>query len=131
MYFNGLAGFAYDQRGNKVDYTSPEGISHAYSYLKNNRLDLISFDGQTIDFVQNKTRLAQVNYPNGVTTDYGYNVNGWLESISTVKGASTLFARDYSFDKVGNIEGMLATNGTTAYGYDNIYQLTSADHPGV
>ena len=121
--------YGYDHRGNKTGYTSPEGIAHNYEYLRNDRLKTIGFDGKVLDLNYDKTRLKQILYPNGVTTDYGYNVGGWLSGIQTKKGLATLLRRDYQFDHVGNIGTMTTQAGDTLYGYDDLYQLTVADHP--
>jgi YD repeat-containing protein len=121
--------YGYDQRGNKVSYTDPEGIAHTYEYLLNDRLKKIDSDGKVLDLTYDKTRLQQIVYPNGVTTDYSYNVGGWLRGIQTKKDLSVLLQRDYQFDPVGNINQMTAQAGDTVYGYDQTYQLTGADHP--
>ncbi|WP_158247147.1 RHS repeat-associated core domain-containing protein [Geothermobacter hydrogeniphilus] len=121
--------YSYDHRGNKKTYTSPEGIVHTYAWLKNNRLAGVSFDGHSVGFGYDKTRLSRITFPNGVTTDYTYNAVGWLESITTSGSGGSLFQRGYSFDKVGNITAMTGNAGSTAYSYDLTYQLTGADHP--
>lgn len=66
-------------------YTSPEGIAHSYEYLRNDRLKKIDFDGKVLDLSYDMTRLQQILYPNGVTTDYSYNFGGWLSGIQTKK----------------------------------------------
>jgi RHS repeat-associated protein len=120
---------AIDHRGNKTGYLSPEGIAHAYEYLLNDRPKKIDFDGKVLDLNYDKTRLKQIVYPSGVTTAYDYNVGGWLRGIETKKDLATLLQRDYGFDHVGNIGTMTTQAGETVYGYDDIYQLTGADHP--
>lgn len=74
-----------------------EGILHSYEYLKNNRLSKISFDGQAIDLIHDKTRTSKIRYPNGTSSDYGYNENDWLGRIDTQNGTTTIQARDYQF----------------------------------
>ncbi|WP_321372504.1 RHS repeat-associated core domain-containing protein [uncultured Desulfuromusa sp.] len=127
--FSKSTSYSYDWRGNKNTYTDAEGILHSYEYLKNNRLSKISFDGQAIDLMIDKTRISKINYGNGTNSDYGYNENGWLSRIDTQNGTTIIQARDYQFDPSGNINQIGALAGTTSYGYDDLYQLTSADHP--
>jgi len=121
--------YSYDFRGNKASYTDPEGITHRYQYRKNDQLSAIQFDSQTVSLTYDKTRLQQLSYPSGVVTNYGYNVAGWLETLQTSKDGTALLQRDYQFDHVGNIDQVTSLQGQTAYGYDDNYQLTSADFP--
>lgn len=121
--------YTYDPQGNKASYTSPEGINHSYQHDKAGKLTGISFDGKTITLNYDKTRLKQMNYPNGVSNDYAYNAANWLTGITTTKAGTTLLSRGYNFDSVGNITGQESEHGATGYGYDDLYQLTNADHP--
>lgn len=43
--------------------------------------------------------------------------------------ATSLFLQTNTPDKVGNIVSKVTGLGATTYGYDDIYKLTSADHP--
>jgi len=86
-------------------------------------------DGQTVNFSYDKTRLAQTAFPNGVTTDYTYEVNGWLNGINSVGPQGTVLTRDYGFDGIGNILTKSSEHGSYGYGYGATNQLTSADNP--
>lgn len=127
--FSKSIAYSYDAYGNKTGYTSPEGIEHVYAYDKNGRPTSLAFDGKTVDLTYDKTRLAQVAFPNGVTTDYSYNANSWLSGITSSGPQGTVLSRDYGFDAVGNILSKNSEHGNYSYGYDATYQLTSADNP--
>ena len=71
--------------------------------------------------------------PNGISTEYAYNANSWLTDIKANNANITppvpFATAGYSFDKVGNITGKSTESGSHSYGYDTIYQLTSATIP--
>lgn len=123
--------YSYDAYGNKDSYTSANDIVHSYAHDLSGRVTAMSVDGQTINLSYNKTRLAQINYPNGVTTNYSYNGNDWLSNLNTSGPNGTLLQRDYSFDGTGNITNAVSTQGSTNYTYDPTNQLTEADHPAA
>lgn len=65
-------------------------------------------------------------------TQYSYDPERrWLESVHTVKGLEKYQDMSYSFDSVGNVTQMTNQAGrystTQTYGYDGLYQLTSAE----
>jgi RHS repeat-associated protein len=121
--------YTYDARGNKATYTSPKGVLHKYTYSLGDRLTRIEIDGKIFEFAWDKTRLKQTKLPNGIVTDYAYNQASWLTNIDAAKAGSAFFTRAYGFDNVGNILSQTAEHGAHSYGYDDLYQLTSADHP--
>ena len=64
-------------------------------------------------------------YANGITTDYGYNENGWLNNITADHHIMSL---EMDYDVIGNIterRDMLDASRTESYGYDLIGQLIS------
>ena len=64
-------------------------------------------------------------YANGITTDYGYNENGWL---SAIKDDHKVLSLAMSYDAIGNMTKRadnLDVSRTESYGYDVISQLTS------
>ncbi len=80
---------------------------------------------------------------NGAVTKYSYDPNmRWLSDINTASGSTTIQNNHYTFDNVGNIltaanniaipapvapNGPIAPGPTTqTFGYDKLYQLTSA-----
>ena len=121
--------YSYDVRGNKQTYTSPEGLDHSYTYRKNDQLKTISVDGKTFTFDYDKHRLSKLTFPNGVVTDYAFNPNSWLTGITTTGAGGAVLTRSYTHDSIGNIQTKNTEHGLYEYGYDQTYQLTSADNP--
>lgn len=121
--------YTYDARGNKSSYTSPEGLLHRYTYRFNDQLGSIVFDGKTVSYGHDKSRLSQVVFPNSVSTNYSYNANGWLAGIDTAGQGGAILSRAYTFDKVGNIEVNISEHGAYDYSYDPTYQLVASDNP--
>ena len=69
---------------------------------------------------------------NGVETTYTYDKDRrWLDTIHTMSGNTVLQNIQYCFDDVGNVSGYTNRAETykteQSYGYDGLYQLTSAD----
>ena len=64
-------------------------------------------------------------YANGITTEYTYNMNGWLAEI---KADRDIIHLQMEYDAIGNITkriDALNAERTESYGYDVISQLTS------
>ncbi|OGU01260.1 MAG: hypothetical protein A2X82_09035 [Geobacteraceae bacterium GWC2_55_20] len=117
--------YSYDTKGNKQTFTSPEGITYSYTYNKNDQPKTITTPAGQIALDYTWVRNSKVTLPNGVVTDYSFNVNSWLTGIAAQKTPNTVFTANYQFDKVGNITQK--TNDVTSnYGYDKTYQLTNS-----
>ena len=80
---------------------------------------------------------TSITYGNGVTTEYEYDpARRWLSRIDTRNGRGSVFQNiKYEFDRAGNVMGYVndcldgaGGNYRTEqhYGYDALYQLTSA-----
>ena len=124
--------FTYDGF-NRITSTSYDGTNNSYSYDENgnctsvndtqysydglNRLTSVSFSGGTINYSYRKdSKLEKVEYPNGMTTTYGYDEVGRLTSKQTKLSNGTVVAGySYILDKVGNI-----TEQTTQEPYSDI-----------
>lgn len=76
-------------------------MAHRYAYDKAGKLAAVAFDGQQVGFSYDKSRLAQVAFPNAAAA-YAYNAGGWLTAIATRLQETTLLSRQYGFDAVGN-----------------------------
>ena len=61
---------------------------------------------------------------NGTSTTYGYDTANRLLNLQ-----SSIDNRQYTYDNVGNRNTMTDPTGLHTYGYDPLYQLTSADYP--
>ena len=124
--------FSYDGF-NRITGTSCDGHSNSYGYDKNgnctsinnttysydglNRMTTVKFNGKTITYTYRKDGLlSKVTYPNGMTTNFGYDAVGRLTSKDTKLSNGTVIASySYTLDKVGNI-----TKQTTQEPYGNI-----------
>ena len=122
--FNRITGTSYDGTNNSYSYdengncTSVNGTQYSYDGL--NRLTSVSFSGGTINYTYRKdSKLDKVEYPNGMTTTYGYDEVGRLTSKQTKLSNGTVVAGyTYKLDKVGNI-----TEQTTQEPYSDIVLL--------
>ena len=122
--FNRISGTSYDGTNNSYSYdengncTSVNGTQYSYDGL--NRLTSVSFSGGTINYTYRKdSKLEKVEYPNGMTTTYGYDEVGRLTSKQTTLANGTVVAGySYILDKVGNI-----TEQTTKEPYSDIVLL--------
>ena len=124
--------YSYDKNGNRTSVNNT-----TYTYDKLNRLTSVTFSGKTINYTYRKdSKLLKVTYPNGMTTEYGYDAIGRLTSKKTKLGSGTVVASyTFTLDKVGNITkqtktepyGDIAlTNGETNYTYNSANRITKA-----
>ena len=148
--------FSYDGF-NRISGTECDGTHNSYSYDKNgnctsvndtqysydglNRLTSVSFSGGTINYTYRKdSKLEKVEYPNGMTTTYGYDEVGRLTSKQTTLANGTVVAGyNYVLDKVGNIieqtmsepyeepyEETVLSDDEVSYSYDDGNRITKA-----
>jgi len=130
--FSKTYSYTYDSLSNKATFTSPEGKVYTYAYNKNNQPTSIAFDNRTINLTYQWDRLTKAVLPNGVTTDYQYNANSWLNYITAKNASGTQLDKQYEFDKVGNITRKTDNASIiTDYNYDPTYQLTKAVNPSL
>lgn len=125
---NGKAtGYRYDIAAGKRTLTYPSGMRVEEHLNPRDLISSIFQNGEEVVTMEynvagQKTRQT---YANGVTTDYSYNGNGWLDGIIA---DHEVLNYKYSYDAVGNIterKDLLDDSRTESYGYDVISQLTS------
>ena len=99
-YNNNSNSYTYDKNGNCTSINDTH-----YSYDGLNRLTSVEFNDKTITYTYRKdSQLDKVEYPNGMTTKYGYDAIGRLTSKTTTLSNGTIIASyNYTLDKVGNI----------------------------
>ena len=139
--FNRITGTSYDGTNNSYSYdengncTSVNGTQYSYDGL--NRLTSVSFSGGTISYTYRKdSKLDKVEYPNGMTTTYGYDEVGRLTSKQTTLANGTVVAGySYILDKVGNIteqttkepySDMVLQDEDISYSYNEGNRITKA-----
>jgi len=141
----GTLNYTYDGASNVLTITSSNanGASLSYAYDVRNRLasttdqTLLAHgaaSGTTTYDYDPAGNLLDYTYPNTVQTSYTYDTLNRLLRMQSTCGSSIgcggagtpLTTYTYTLDSVGNRLGMAELNGrTVAYGYDELYRLTS------
>ncbi|MCG2711361.1 MAG: DUF6531 domain-containing protein [Candidatus Omnitrophica bacterium] len=120
--------YEYDALGNRTRLTYPDADYITYEYDQMNRLTSIkdktavNISSYSYDIL---SRRMQLDYANSVQTTYNYDGLNRLTDLGRTQGAPL----HYEYDNVGNKLTKTDSNGTHAYTYDDIYQLTNADYP--
>lgn len=130
--FSKSVSYTYNRFGQRDAMTDGEGQITYYNYNNLGRLTSIDHPGSlTTSYVYDAAgRLTEKTLPNGVVTSYTYDVSSRLTDLAnTAPGPVTISSYSYTYDNVGNRLTMATLEGTHNYGYDDIYQLTSATHP--
>jgi RHS repeat-associated protein len=124
--------YSYDSASNRVAMVDPQNASTTYGYDTLNRLTSLLNPVSPTPFGFNYdalSRRTQMTRPNGINTNYNYDGLAHLLSVLHQVGTSTpLDGATYSYDNAGNrlTRQDNRTDVTATYGYDTLYQLTSA-----
>ncbi len=124
--------YAYDALGNRTRLTLPSGKVVTYTYNAINRLQTVKdwngkVTGYTYDAANNLIGSA---YPNNTAATFTYDNANRLLQIQNTRPSGVISRFTYTLDAVGNRLTMVdASNQTTSYTYDTLYQLTSAAYP--
>jgi RHS repeat-associated protein len=136
---NSTISYTYDLVGNRQTMQVKVGTAltvYKYSYQQNPNNTVSSVtdpDGQTTSFQYNPlNQVTQISYPNGTQSVDAYDpVMHRLQSINNLTSQGEVISQfSYTYDPVGNIQTSTDLTGSTSFGYDNLYQLTSAIYPG-
>jgi len=124
--------YGYDAASNRTKMTDPQSVATTYGYDTLNRLASLTYNGQTPNYIFGYDALSRRNSltrPNGIATSYGYDPVSDLLSVLHKLGTTTLDGATYTYDNAGNRKTRTdkRTNVTLTYGYDNIYQLQTAE----
>ena len=119
--------YSYDVAGCKRQITYPSGMNIIENLNNRNLISNIVQDGNevvNISYNASGQKISQA-YANGITTEYGYNENGWL---TTIKDNHNTLSYVISYDAIGNITertDLLNDEFTEKYKYNNTNQLIS------
>ena len=150
----GVTNYTYDPLNRVLSVTTPGGSPIVYAYDGvGNRTVLQYPDGKTADYAYDAlNRLAQVTGPTHLLTTYTYDPTGNLTGaanpnattvaltydpanrlarLTNKAGTKVLSSFGYTLDAVGNRLQVASPSGTTTYGYDTLYRLTSWTNPAA
>ena len=119
--------YGYDVAAGKRTLTYPSGMKVEEHLNARDLIASILQNGNevvTMEYTVAGQKTKQT-YANGITTDYGYNDNGWL---SAIKDNQKVLDLAMNYDAIGNMTKRadnLDASRTESYGYDVISQLTS------
>lgn len=121
-----VIGYTYDEVGNLATVTYPGSKTVTYTYDDANRIATITdWDSRVTSYTYDASgRIGSFTLANGVVTTYGYDDASRTSSITHVNGASTIAARSYTFDDVGNRLGVNRGAASDSYTYDELYRIT-------
>ncbi len=119
--------YAYDIAGGKRILTYPSGMQVVENLNARDLITSILQDGEEIVTMEydESGRKSVMIYANGITTNYGYNNNGWLSQIASNENIINLA---FTYDAIGNIterKDLLDDARSEYYSYDLISQLIS------
>ena len=94
-----------------------------------------SIPQETVNYEYDDQGLVDsINYPNGVTSEFEYNLRDWVENIKhEYSPTNVFFEQDYSYDPAGNLVGLGAIQPSelgATYEYDNLYRLKEVNDFG-
>jgi RHS repeat-associated protein len=123
-------GYTYDAAGNLATITYPGSKTVTYTYDDANRMATVTdWDGRVTTYSIDATgRIGSFTLPNGVVTTYGYDDASRMSHVDHTKGATTIAARDYTFDNLGNRLTKVSTAGTESETYDELYRITGVTY---
>ncbi|MCP3686338.1 MAG: hypothetical protein GY861_27150 [bacterium] len=125
--------YLYDEVSRKSAMIDPSSDTTYYRYNVNSELDtLIAPGGEYFEFVRDANgRVTGFTRPNGTTTSYDYDASGNLLSIVHRIGLTLIDSLVYSYNGVSNIVMKTDESDTSAYGYDSLDQVITADYSDI
>lgn len=148
--------YSYDGNGNLTTESMViDGIrfTTGYSFNDNDRLKSLTYpiSGRTVDYAPDEMgrptkagayvsgvlfwpsgQLKQLNYANGVVTNYGQDVRQWPSSLGVSRNGTVYVASKYSYGSQGNLSSIVDSVDpglNRTLGYDGIDRLISVAGP--
>ena len=121
----------YDELGNRVQTTLPDGRILNNLYYGSGHLHQVNLDGEVItDIERDRAHRMIARTQGALVSQFRHDPVGRLLSQTAGEGASTVIARQYDYDEVGNLVTIDdQRNGVTRYSYDPIGRILSAVQP--
>jgi RHS repeat-associated protein len=115
--------YNYDNAGNVLKVTYPDGYALSYSYDAQNRVATL---GTFASFTYNTDdSMKTIAYGNGVSSTYTYDSRARVTRILATSGVTYILDLSYAYDNVGNV----LTIGSETYSYDWLNRLTASSGP--
>ena len=126
--------FTYDAGGRRTQSVDQDGFTVKYAFDATGRLSKLT-DGAgslIVEYAYDSVgRLSRKDLGNGTFTTFGYDAVGQLLSlVNQAPGGAVNSRFDYTYDAEGHRTSVTTADGTTAYRYDLIGQLTQVALPG-
>jgi RHS repeat-associated protein len=125
--------FGYDSAGRRTKRTDQDGHVENSIYDLLGRLDTMTDENGALIVhyeYDGAGRLSKKTLGNGVYTLYVYNSAGQVTRLLNLRADGSVLSRfDYTYDASGLQSSMTTLDGTYAYGYDPLGQLTSVTYP--
>ena len=136
-----LISYEYDNAGQMIRMTNPEGIKVSYEYDLLGRMSRIyNSSGMEVRYEYDCLgRLEQITYGNGIVTRYQYDDSGNISQLETKAGEKGLLSFRYEYDGNGNrtskigeqkLAGGESNNLSATYQYDIRGQLLEENRNG-
>ena len=124
---------AYDELGNRVQTTLPDGRVLSNLYYGSGHLHQVNLDGDVITDIERDQAHRMIARTQGaLVSRFQYDPVGRLLAQTAGEGASSVIARKYEYDEVGNLVSIDdQRNGLTRYSYDPIGRILSAVQPDL
>jgi RHS repeat-associated protein len=129
--------YGYDSHGDRTSLTAKVGsrsLTTTTSYDLDERSSTVTDPvGRAFSFMYDAAGNRQsVQYPNGTTTTYAYDVNNRVTNIMTANGTETIASNAYVLDLAGRRTSVTEADGTVRqYRYDSVDRLTSETVSGT
>lgn len=129
---------AYDELGNRIQTTLPDGRVLNNLYYGSGHLHQINLDGEVItDIERDKLHRAVSRTQGALTSQFQYDAVGRLLAqvaghLEVGQGAEPVIARRYEYDDAGNLLAIDdKRNGRKQYSYDVIGRIMTAVQPNL
>jgi RHS repeat-associated protein len=126
--FGKIVASVYDASGNRTTLKLDGTNFATYTYDVADRLTKItnSADAKAVSYTyDNANRMTKETLPNTIATTFNYDGMSRLKEIKDVKGTTTLFDRNYTYNTANQISQIAELTQTRNFGYDNLDRLTS------